>query len=174
VNLHAIDLPHSRGYRRVDGVEYPRHRADTVTVTASMAWGVRNLISTLSSTGSDRHSPRATGGALLRVACMPSRWRRLFFAAAPMDLPRRPMMLVVAAPCPGCAVLAAGTTRTDCKLFATAAPVWTLYGCPHKHRILNASVLQDASSCHAAVRAFPARRCRINLVRGPRLPMTSP
>ena len=55
------------------------------------------MISTLSSTGSDRHSPRATGGALLRVACMPSRWRRLFFAAAPMDLPRRPICLFVAA-----------------------------------------------------------------------------
>ena len=49
------------------------------------------LISTRSSTGSVRHSPRATGSGLLRVACMPPSCRRLFFAAAPIDLPRRPM-----------------------------------------------------------------------------------
>ena len=120
MNLHVIDLPHSRGYRRVDGVEYPRHRADTVTVTASMAWGVRNLISTLSSTGSDRHSPRATGGALLRVACIPSRCRRLFLAAAPIDFPRRPMPSVLAVRC----TRLARPARIDCKPSATAAPVF--------------------------------------------------
>ena len=125
MNLHAIDLPHSRGYRRVDGVEYPRHRADTVTVTASMAWGVRNLISTLSSTGSDRHSPRATGGALLRVACMVSRCRRLFFAAAPIDFPRRPMLVWWLPPVPAvrCTLLAR-PARIDSKPSATTAPVF--------------------------------------------------
>ena len=46
---------------------------------------------TPSSTGSVRHSPRATG-VDVRFACMPSRWRRLFFAAAPIDFPRRPMI----------------------------------------------------------------------------------
>ena len=37
----------SSGQRRVDGAESPRHRADA-TEHASMAWGVRNSISTRS------------------------------------------------------------------------------------------------------------------------------
>ena len=165
MNLHVIDLPHSRGYRRVDGVEYPRHRADTVTVTASMAWGVRNLISTLSSTGSDRHSPRATGGALLRVACMPSRWRRLFFAAAPMDLPRRPICLWLPLCLFWLCSLLARPAPSDGKPSATAAPVFNALklASPRWHtesmRLLVS--LHDASSKLNRVRAFSAVLARL-------------
>ena len=42
VSLHATEPTRSRGQRRVDGLETPRHRADI----ASMARGARNLIST--------------------------------------------------------------------------------------------------------------------------------
>ena len=41
VNLHAIEPTRSRGQRRVDGLETPRHQADATTETAS-ARGARN------------------------------------------------------------------------------------------------------------------------------------
>ena len=37
-NLHAIEQMLSRGQRRVDGVESPRHRADAATETTSRRW----------------------------------------------------------------------------------------------------------------------------------------
>ena len=43
VNLHAIEPPQLRRQRRVDGVESPRHRADTVTGTTSRLDGVGRL-----------------------------------------------------------------------------------------------------------------------------------
>ena len=123
------------------------------------------LISTRSPTGSVRHSPRATGRGLLRVACMVSRCRRLFFAAAPIDFPRRPI-LFVAAPCPGCAVHAAGTPGTErwqavcdrCPGVSTSLHSWAARTLPE---IWNASVLQDASSFQTAVRAFSAVLARL-------------
>ena len=38
VNLHAIEQTRSQGQRRVDGVESPRHRADSVTGPTSRRW----------------------------------------------------------------------------------------------------------------------------------------
>ena len=43
MNLHAIEPPQLRRQRRVDGVESPRHRADTVTGTTSRLDGVGRL-----------------------------------------------------------------------------------------------------------------------------------
>ena len=47
VNLYAVELPQSRGRRRIDGVEPPRHRVEVLRDdVASMTWGIRSLIST--------------------------------------------------------------------------------------------------------------------------------
>ena len=44
VNIHAIEPTRSRGQRRVDGLETPRHRADAATETTSRRWrGVPEL-----------------------------------------------------------------------------------------------------------------------------------
>ena len=40
MSLHTIELTRSRGHRRVDGVESPRHRADAATETTSRVDGV--------------------------------------------------------------------------------------------------------------------------------------
>ena len=38
VNIHAIEPTRSRGQRRVDGLETPRHRADAATEPISRRW----------------------------------------------------------------------------------------------------------------------------------------
>ena len=103
------------------------------------------LISTRSPTGSVRHSPRATGRGLLRVACMVSRCRRLFFAAAPIDFPRRPMLVWWLPPVPAvrCTLLAR-PARIDSKPSATTAPVFNALKLGTES-VQIASDLQDAS-----------------------------
>ena len=124
------------------------------------------LISTRSPTGSVRHSPRATGRGLLRVACMVSRCRRLFFAAAPIDFPRRPMLVWWLPPVPAvrCTLLAR-PAPSDGKPSATAAPVFNALklASPRWHtesmRLLVS--LHDASSKLNRVRAFSAVLARL-------------
>ena len=117
-----------------------------------------------SSTGIDRHSPRATGVELERFTCMLARWRRLFFAAAPIDFPRRPMLVWWLPPVPAvrCTLLAR-PARIDSKPSATTAPVFNALKLGTES-VQIASDLQDASSLNRGP-VFSARAGAVGCLR---------